>query len=247
MNALVPFLANAFGGSGRLKHTRSGTTSRDYRHLRRPNFKHAFNILISVFFVIFILNLQWGFLRLLFDALWTYFVAANFRCPSIFVMVISLSSSHVIREVWLSHEMLDISSAQMILAMKLTMFAWNVYDGQKPKESPSATRFLAIALLTSPCTNRFYFPSNLYGPNLDYVSYASSINGTLFESVGSTKLMQRVPHGRKRAAYRKMLNGLVYLGVFVVLFPSCNCKTALTPWFAKKNLLHRYLSLPFPC
>ncbi|KAF8121641.1 hypothetical protein EV363DRAFT_1301762 [Boletus edulis] len=76
MNALVPFLANAFGGSDRLK-------------------------------------------------------------PFSFVM----GHLTVNREVWLIHETLNISSAQILLAMKLTMFEWNVYDGQKLKKDLDQWQF----------------------------------------------------------------------------------------------------------
>lgn len=98
----------------------------------------------------------------------------------------------------------------------------------------------AFTLLT-PCTIRFYFPGVLVGPYLDYASYTSLIDGSLFKSVESTKPMRRaIPDGRKRVAYRKMSTGLAFLGLFVALGPSYNFAIALTPWFAKQNLFYRY-------
>lgn len=88
---------------------------------------------------------------------------------------------------------------------------------------------------------RFYFPGVLVGPYLDYASYTSLIDESLFKSVESTKPTRRaIPDGRKRVAYRKMLTGLVFLGLFVVLNPSYNFAIALTPWFAEQGLLYRY-------
>lgn len=85
---------------------------------------------------------------------------------------------------------------------------------------------------------RFYFPGVLVGPYLDYASYVSLIDESLFKSA---KPMRRaIPDGRKRVAYRKMLMGLVFLGLFVVLGPSYSFAIALTPWFAKQSLLYRY-------
>lgn len=55
-------------------------------------------------------------------------------------------------------------------------------------------------------------------------------------------MRRAIPDGRKRVAYRKMVTGLVFLGLFVVLNPSYNYSTALTPWFAEQSLLHRYVS-----
>ncbi|KAF8556286.1 hypothetical protein OG21DRAFT_675931 [Imleria badia] len=126
----------------------------------------------------------------------------------------------------------------MVLTMKLTTFAWNVYDGTRPKEDldkwqlqkrvtkyPTLLEFLGFS---------FYFPGVLVGPYLDYASYTSLVDGSLFKSVECTKPMRRaIPDGRKRAAYRKMLKGLVFLGLFVVLDPFYNFATALTPWFAE--------------
>ena len=54
-------------------------------------------------------------------------------------------------------------------------------------------------------------------------------------------MRRAIPDGRKRVAYRKMLTGLAFLGLFVVLNPSYNFATTLTPWFAEKTFLYRYV------
>ena len=44
-------------------------------------------------------------------------------------------TSHVIRAVYgLSYETFEVTGPQMVLVMKLTTFAWNVYDGRRPIE-----------------------------------------------------------------------------------------------------------------
>lgn len=48
-----------------------------------------------------------------------------------------------------------------------------------------------------------------------------------------------IPKGRKRVAYRKMLVGLVYLGLYVVLGGQYNYSIALQDWFVQKSLLYR--------
>ncbi|KAI9572389.1 hypothetical protein HD554DRAFT_1535992 [Boletus coccyginus] len=91
--------------------------------------KHAFNIFISLFFFIPVLNLQWGFLQLLGSALGTYFIAANFRGSSmpwiVFIFVMGHHTvNHVIREInGLRHEVTGITHPQLILTMKLTTFS----------------------------------------------------------------------------------------------------------------------------
>lgn len=99
--------------------------------------------------------------------------------------------------------------------------------------------------MLTPRMIRFYFPGVLVGPYLDYASYTSLIDESLFKSVESTTPMRRaIPDGRKRVAYRKMVTGLVFLGLFVALGSSYNFAITLTPWFAEQTLFYRYDQLP---
>ncbi|KAG9317107.1 MBOAT, membrane-bound O-acyltransferase family-domain-containing protein [Chiua virens] len=222
----------------------------------QSSLKHAFNILVSSFFFIPVFQLYSGFLQLLGSILGTYLIAANVRGPNmpwiVFTFVMGhLTINHVIRAVYeIPYETIEITGAQMVLTMKLTTFAWNVYDGRRAQEDldkwqlqkrvtkfPGLLEFLGFS---------FYFPGVLVGPYLDYASYTSLIDETLFKSVESKKPMRRaVPDGRKRVAYRKLLTGLVFLGLFVVMNPSYNFSTVLTPWFAQQSLLYRIILLQF--
>ena len=90
--------------------------------------------------------------------------------------------------------------------------------------------------------NRFYFPGILVGPYLDFSEYMEVINETMFQHAhvkATLKAGRTVPPGRKRAAYSKMIMGLLFLGVFVVLGPKYSYRYALKPEFARKSLLHR--------
>ena len=80
----------------------------------------------------------------------------------------------------------------------------------------------------------------LVGPYLDYAEYTALVDESLFAAAdGRTKPGRAIPLGRKRVAYRKMVLGLVFLGLFVVFGGSCNYAVALTPWFASKGLVNR--------
>jgi hypothetical protein len=51
------------------------------------------------------------------------------------MLIIYLFESHVIRAVYgFSYETMEITGPQMVLTMKLTTFAWNVYDGRRKVE-----------------------------------------------------------------------------------------------------------------
>ena len=74
------------------------------------------------------------------------------------------------------------------------------------------------------------------------------IDGTLFRIVDKADEDKRaaasipgrlVTRGRKRVAYRKMVMGLVYLGLFVVFNGQYNYSVAVEDWFPNKSLLYR--------
>ena len=45
------------------------------------------------------------------------------------------ANSHIIRVVYgFSYETMEVTGPQMVLTMKLTTFAWNVWDGRRPAE-----------------------------------------------------------------------------------------------------------------
>ncbi|KAH7931427.1 MBOAT-domain-containing protein [Leucogyrophana mollusca] len=218
----------------------------------QPNLKHIFNLSVTLLFFLPVLNLHWGFVQLLGSVLGTYFIAANVHGPRmpwiVFAFVMGhLTINHIIRAIFsYSYETVEVTGPQMVLTMKLTTFAWNVWDGRRPAEEldkwqlqkrvtkyPTLLEFLGYA---------FYFPGVLVGPYIDYTSYNSLIDETLFKSTegkGSRDSKRAVPNGRKRVAYRKMVVGLLFLGIFVVFSPSFYFGIAVTPWFVTQGLLYR--------
>ncbi|RDB20528.1 Lysophospholipid acyltransferase [Hypsizygus marmoreus] len=218
----------------------------------QPALRHLFSITVALFFFFPVLRLYSAFFQLLASILGTYYIARydqTSRMPWIvFVFVMGhLTINHIIRAMYeLSYETMEVTGPQMVLTMKLTTFAWNVWDGRRPAEDldkwqkekriteyPSLLEFLGYA---------FYFPGILVGPYLDLTEYRSLISETMFqdEQVKSkVKPGRNLPTGRKRVAYRKMFMGLVYLGLFVFLGGSNNYATALTPWFLEHTLFVR--------
>ncbi|PSR73493.1 hypothetical protein PHLCEN_2v10785 [Hermanssonia centrifuga] len=74
------------------------------------------------------------------------------------------------------------------------------------------------------------------------------IDGSLFKVIDKETEERRasvsvpgrlVPRGRKRVAYRKMVMGLAYLGLFVVMGGQYNFGIATQDWFPKKSLIYR--------
>ncbi len=95
----------------------------------------------------------------------------------------------------------------------------------------------------------FYFPGFLVGPYLEYTSYMALVDETIFVTPkGKEKPLppgRRVPQGRKRVAYRRLVTGLIYLGLYVALAGTFNFNVALDEWFVRKSLVYRYESAVF--
>ncbi|EJD00976.1 MBOAT-domain-containing protein [Fomitiporia mediterranea MF3/22] len=216
--------------------------------------KHLFNIGVTMFYLLGMLELWSGAAQLLGSVLATYFIAKNVKSSNMpwivfFIVMGHLMVNHVIRAMFnLSYETFEVTGPQMVLTMKLTTFAWNVYDGRRPEkeldkwqlekrvaEYPSLLAFLGYS---------FYFPGFLIGPYLDFASYTSLVDESLFTTKkGKEKAVtpggRRVPIGRKRVAYRKMVIGLVFLGMYVTQIGKFSFASSLEDWFAQKSLLYR--------
>ena len=87
----------------------------------------------------------------------------------------------------------------------------------------------------------FYFPGTLVGPYTEYSTYASLIDGSLFESAGENNHARAgyVPHGRKRVAYTRMGTGFACLGLFVFLGRKYPYQSVLTDSWLQKGFLNR--------
>ncbi|KAF8499985.1 MBOAT-domain-containing protein [Gautieria morchelliformis] len=221
----------------------------------QPAMKHIFSVVVSTVFLLPVMHLWPEILHLLCSVLVTYILAATLRGPSmpwaVFAADMSLLTfNHAYRAIYeIPYETFDITSSQMVLTMKLTTFAWNVWDGRRPAEEldkwqlkhrvatmPSLLEFLGYA---------FYFPGILVGPYTEYTTYASLIDGSLFESAGEDgrTRVKHVPRGRKRVAYTRMGTGFLCLGLFVVLGGRFPYQSVLTDAWLQKGLLNRLLTV----
>ncbi|KAI9512706.1 MBOAT, membrane-bound O-acyltransferase family-domain-containing protein [Russula earlei] len=219
----------------------------------QPTLRHLFSILVSSFYFLPVFNHTIPFLSFIGDVLVTYFVALTVQGPRMpwivfCIMMGHLFFNHIERALYGDpfDGSYNMTGPQMVLVMKMTTFAWNVWDGRRPVEDldkwqkvmrvtkfPSLLEFLGYSL---------YFPGVLVGPYLEYATYASLVNGTLFDATGGDADPHRpIPNGRKRTAYRKMLFALGYLGTYMAVGPKYSYHTSLTDWFLQQNLPYRVL------
>jgi lysophospholipid acyltransferase len=75
-------------------------------------------------------------------------------------------------------------------------------------DDPPAVALILICI-------RLYFPGILIGPSLEFANYNALVNASAFkEEQKSTG--RRMPPGRKRVAYWRALQGIAFLGLFVL-------------------------------
>ncbi|KAL0064745.1 Lysophospholipid acyltransferase [Marasmius tenuissimus] len=219
-----------------------------------PTLRHLFSIGIALFFLLPMLNMYTGLLQLLGDMLFTYFVAKYHKGSAmpwiVFFFVLGhLMANHIIRVIYnLSYETIEVTGPQMVLVMKLTTYAWNVFDGRRKKEDLDAwqlanciTEYPSLVEFLGYC---FYFPGFLVGPYLIWSDYMSLVHENVFkdQKIKGSK-GRNLADGRKRVGYRKMFMGLAFLGTYVVFGGQYNYTVILTSGFAKKTLLERIASL----
>lgn len=140
----------------------------------------------------------------------------------------------------------DITGPQMILTPKLTLFAWNVYDGRRPAEELDKgqlkARIVKLPSFLSFLGYAFYFPTVLVGHSSDMNTYTALTDGTLFTDVKEEDKGRHVPRGRKRVAYGKGLMGLWYLGAYSVLSPFLNYGIILKKEWITHGVFARYVA-----
>ena len=155
--------------------------------------------------------------------------------------------SHIIRALnHHSYETVEVTGPQMVLTMKLTTFAWNVFDARRPDADldpwQRRKRISAFPGLLPFLGYVFYFPGLLVGPYLDYAEYTDLVHQSLFKHpnvVSKLPSHASLPPGRKSAAYLRMLKGLFYLAVFVLFGSNWSWNAIFIPEFKHMPFLHR--------
>lgn len=108
----------------------------------RSNLTHIYSIVLSYLFHTQVLHLYSGYREILGQTIGTWLAVKYCRTtnkPKEWYWAIFLGNmavltiSHLAR--WFNDiplDIIEISGTQMVLVMKLTLFAWNAYDGGKP-------------------------------------------------------------------------------------------------------------------
>ncbi|RHZ49968.1 hypothetical protein Glove_508g65 [Diversispora epigaea] len=151
--------------------------------------KHLFSISFAIFVFFAIFDLADAFYGMLFSSLLTYAIMYNVKGiwgPRIVFLcvLVQLSFSHISRQYEDASDKFDSTGPLMVLVIKLTSFAFSVYDGQRPSHElspdqklnsihvmPSILEFLGYV---------FFLGGFLLGPAFNFMEYQQFVNMEMF-------------------------------------------------------------------
>lgn len=229
----------------------------------RYRLKNWYIIVASAVYIFCILEIYKGFFVILLNALFTYFLTKYYRSRfmpwvNLVVLMGVLCVNHVqaqfdIRES--NPGEIDFTGAQMVMVMKLSAFGWSYWDGlmyhqDKDKfESNLNVYQKSRAILHHPGLSSylgyvFFYASLITGPSFDYADYEKFILTELFDDVPESKQpgrrrKRKIPKSG-RVALRKVLQGFVWIGLFVYLTPLITVDYSLSTEFRTgKSFLYK--------
>ncbi|RUS33129.1 MBOAT, membrane-bound O-acyltransferase family-domain-containing protein, partial [Jimgerdemannia flammicorona] len=218
-----------------------------------PQAKHLFSIFITTITFAWFHELYVGFIHLITGILMTYAIMKYNRgkwAPvAVFVLTMAhMSYCHIVRQMegHLGDAGFDHTGPQMVLTMKLTSFAFNVYDGTKLESKlseyqrskqirtfPSLIEYMGWAL---------FFGGFLGGPAFEFADYKNFVDMTVFtvkdEKTGKTKMFK--PNGTV-PALRKLGLSFVFVVVLATVAPHFNVQAALKPEWASEAFWKKYI------
>ncbi|CDR41219.1 CYFA0S06e04170g1_1 [Cyberlindnera fabianii] len=224
--------------------------------------KNVYIIAVSSVYLFVICDLFSGFRTLFISTMFTYLITTYLKSdfmPYInFVFVMGhLAMNHLNAQFFTEADFskIDITGAQMVLCMKLTGYAWNVYDGRRPAEelsqfqrdkaiykTPSFLSFISYA---------FFYPSLLTGPSFDFRDYESWLNSEMFSDLPVSKKpgkrrKRNIPRSGRVTFYR-VIQGIAWLVVWQKSGDYVQLSHIFTKEFAAKNFLFKLAYFYFLC
>ncbi|KAI8954600.1 MBOAT family protein [Xylaria longipes] len=219
----------------------------------RPDYKNLFIISGGLFYLVGLYSLWTGIRTLFISSAVTYGLAYYLRTSPYmpwmaFVFLMGhMAVNQLARQFANDPAVVDITGAQMVMVMKLSAFAWNVFDGTLPEDQLSDyqkdRRIISLPGFLDYAGYVLFFPSLFGGPAFDYNEYRGWIDCSMF-SVPATVDPTKKPPTRKRRkiprsgtpAMWKMVSGLLWILAFL----------NLGKWYSPSILItDRYMTYSF--
>ncbi|KAI1420577.1 membrane-bound O-acyltransferase domain-containing protein 1 [Xylaria sp. FL1777] len=200
----------------------------------RPDYKNLFIISGGLFYLVGLYSLWTGIRTLFISSAVTYGLASYLRTspymPWIaFVFLMGhMAVNQLARQFADDPSVVDITGAQMVMVMKLSAFAWNVFDGTLPEDQLSDhqkdRRIVKLPGFLDYAGYVLFFPSLFAGPAFDYNEYRAWIDCSMFDVPATVDPAKKPPTRKKRKIPRsgtpatwKMVCGLLWILVFLNL------------------------------
>ncbi|KAK9767954.1 Lysophospholipid acyltransferase [Basidiobolus ranarum] len=209
--------------------------------------KHLYSLLTTFILFVVVSNQFYGVLHILFGSLISYFIAyfvkGSLGPKLVFVIAMAhMSYSHIHRQIYdYGGFTMDHSGPQMIMTIKMTSFAWSVYDGTKADEDlsdyqkskvirqfPSLLEYLGYI---------FYFGSFMVGPPVEFADYRQFITLKMFKDSKTGKLV--IPNGIP-SGLRCLVYGIICLVCTVFISPNYPIESCLSAEYRARSFLYRF-------
>ncbi|KAJ2985457.1 hypothetical protein NUW58_g5521 [Xylaria curta] len=226
----------------------------------RPDYKNFFIIGGGLFYLVGLYSLWTGIRTLFISSAVTYALAYYLRTSPYmpwmaFVFLMGhMAVNQLARQFADNPAVVDITGAQMVMVMKLSAFAWNVFDGTLPEDQLSDhqkdRRIIQLPGFLDYTGYVLFFPSLLVGPAFDYNEYRGWIDCSMF-SVPATVDPAKKPLTRKKRkiprsatpAMWKMVCGLLWILAFLNLGKWYSPDILFTDRYMTYNFLRRVFIL----
>ncbi|KAI1144646.1 MBOAT family protein [Hypoxylon sp. FL0543] len=224
----------------------------------RPQYKNLFIISGGIFYLVGLFSL-WAGVRTLFISSAVIYALAYYLPTSVympwiaFVFLMShMAVSQLSRQFADNPSSVDITGAQMVLVMKLSAFAWNVFDGTLPEDQLSdfqkSRRILQLPGLLDYAGYVLFFPSLMAGPAFDYNEYRGWIDCSMFDVPATIDPAKKPPTRKKRKIPRsgtpamlKLASGIVWIWLFLNLSKYYSHQVLLDDRYPTLSFLRRVL------
>lgn len=215
---------------------------------------------IAIFYLVGLFSL-WGGLRTLFIAsagtyaLASYLPTSPYMPWMAFVFLMGhMAINQLERQFQGNPEVMDITGTQMVLVMKLSAFAWNVFDGTLPdselSELQQARKVEKLPGILDYAAYVLFFPSLMAGPAFDYNEYRNWIDTTMFNVPPTVDPSKKPPTRFKRKIPRSgtpamwtMASGLGYILLFLKFGGWFYPEWMLEDGFVQSGILRRIFYL----
>ncbi|ORY08115.1 MBOAT-domain-containing protein [Basidiobolus meristosporus CBS 931.73] len=203
-----------------------------------PTIKHIYSILSTLFLFVVISNQHYGVLHILLGSLVPYFITlfvkGSLAPKLVFVFAMAhMSYTHIYRQIYdYGGFTMDHSGPQMIMTIKITSFAWCVYDGSRSEKQlstyqkskvirqfPSLLEYLGYI---------FFFGSFMVGPPIEFADYQQFTSLEVFKDEKTGKLV--IPNGLP-SGLRCLVSGITCLLCTVFVSPNYPIEFCLSSIF----------------